>query len=135
VSHLANGKTHAALLRGQTFRGDPSQVAEARRFVRSAIIPSGPAADAVLMASELATNAIQHTGTGRGGTFDVVVTRLPGGVRVAVTDEGAVTAPQIAGQHATGLSGRGLAIVEALASRWGHHGDQNGRTVWFELDE
>ena len=134
MSHLANGKAHAALLRGRSFPGHPGQVAEARRFVRSAIAPSGPAADAVLLASELAANAIQHTGTGRGGRFDVLVTCLPGGVWVAVMDAGSATAPRITEGSDTGASGRGLAIVEALARRWGHSGDQNGRTVWFELD-
>jgi hypothetical protein len=32
------------------------------------------------------------------------------------------------------VSGRGLGFVEELATRWGHHGNRDGRVVWFEVD-
>jgi hypothetical protein len=31
-------------------------------------------------------------------------------------------------------SGRGLRLVQTLASRWGVREDTRGRTIWFELD-
>ena len=31
--------------------------------------------------------------------------------------------------------GRGLRIVDALAAKWGHAGDELGRVVWFEVED
>ena len=44
------------------------------------------------------------------------------------TDQG------LTGVGEASLSGRGLAIVCALARDWGHYGGPLGRTVWFDLD-
>jgi len=51
-----------------------------------------------------------------------------GRVRVEVEDEGGPWGP---GGGQNGQSGRGLAIVGQLASRWGR---DDRRTVWFEID-
>jgi len=73
----------AALLDGsrprrRLFPGDPAQVAHARRFVRRALAGHRAASDAALLTSELATNAICHTTSGQGGTFEIVVNPAPG---------------------------------------------------------
>jgi anti-sigma regulatory factor (Ser/Thr protein kinase) len=121
----------------RVFAGQPDQVVQARRFVRrvlaAGILPDGLAADAVLLTSELAANAVQHTASGQGGTFAVTICpRLPA-IRVCVTDGGAPTGPFVTSPGSLAASGRGLAIVDALASQWGHHAGPGGRTVWFEL--
>jgi len=89
------------------------------------------AEDATLLLSELATNALAHSASGRGGTFTVTVFHRSGDVRVEVADQGGLWLPGTAGDE---VHGRGLVIVSSLARAWGITGDESGRTVWFELD-
>ena len=70
----------------RAFPGHPDQVAEARHFAARALASCPAAADVVLLTSELATNAVQHSATGHGGTFGVAISHSPGRVRVSVTD-------------------------------------------------
>jgi serine/threonine-protein kinase RsbW len=113
------------------FVGRADQVPVARHFV-AGVLGSCPASDeALLIASELATNAVKHSASGRGGTFSVAVIHGASGVRLEVTDQGGNWLPGTA----DGLeSGRGLLIVTALARSWGVTGDEAGRQVWAELD-
>jgi anti-sigma regulatory factor (Ser/Thr protein kinase) len=129
--------------RRRVFPGHPAQVAHARRFVQRTIGPHHLAADAALLTSELATNAIQHSASGQGGTFEIVIWQRPATVRVAVIDAGApsIPAPRSVGDPGDlrdlgdlAASGRGLALVDALARQWGQHGNRHRRAVWFELD-
>lgn len=118
----------------RVFPGRCDQVACARAFVRAALGPVPVVDEAVLLVSELCTNALLHTASGNGGTFEVAV--YPGSlsVRIEVRDGGTNQAPgvrQVADTFAD--DGRGLGLVELLADRWGHSGDQNGRSVFFEL--
>lgn len=122
----------------RVFAGQPAQVVHVRRFVRrvlatGAMAGTGLTADAVLLASELAANAIQHTASGQGGTFAVTICPSPPAIRICVTDGGAQAGPSVATPGSLSDSGRGLGIVAALASQWGHHAGPGGRTVWFEL--
>jgi hypothetical protein len=55
-------------------------------------------------------------------------------LRVEVYDAGARTAPQRRAHDLEAPGGRGLELVDALASRWGTLGGPEGRVVWFELD-
>ncbi|HEV2375335.1 MAG TPA: ATP-binding protein, partial [Streptosporangiaceae bacterium] len=89
--------------------------------------------DLELIATELVTNAIQHTPSGGdGGQFTINVQAKPGWARVEVSDEGT-------GQwHPRSASaddeyGRGLAIVAALAERFGHDAAGGSQTVWAEV--
>jgi anti-sigma regulatory factor (Ser/Thr protein kinase) len=90
--------------------------------------------EAVLLVFELCTNALLHTASADGGTFEVAVYPQSLSVRVEVRDGGATRAP-VAGQPTDTYAedGRGLGLVELLADRWGHSGDQHGRSVFFEL--
>lgn len=119
--------------RRRIFPGDPAQVGHARRFVQQALAAYGAATDAALLTSELATNAIQHTATGQGGTFEVIVCQRPATVRIAVLDQGSLTIPEAAPDQGLHTSGRGLILVDALARQWGQQGNQHSRAVWFEL--
>ena len=116
------------------FPGSPDQVVHARQFVRRVLAGHPVADDAVLLASELATNAVIHTASGSGGTFAVSVRQHGAMVRIEVWDAGAVTAPvaQLPDREREG--GVGLGLVEAIAARWGYLGDQDGRVVWFEVE-
>jgi serine/threonine-protein kinase RsbW len=129
----------------RVFPGHAAQVLQARRFVRRVLAAGvfaagGPVSDAVLLTSELAANAVQHTASGQSGHFAVAVWPCPPVVRICVTDGGSVAGPAAALAGAAAAvpdplagSGRGLAIVAALASRWGQQTGPSGRTVWFEL--
>ncbi len=116
----------------RAFAGDAGEVRAARRFLAGLLDERPAADDALLCVSELATNAVLHSRSGRpGGRFTVRVTTRAGSVRVEVTDEGG---PWGRERDGDGQSGRGLLIVGELASRWGRDEGSAGRTVWFEID-
>jgi anti-sigma regulatory factor (Ser/Thr protein kinase) len=118
--------------RRRVFMGHPAQVACARQFVRRTLPTFPGAGDAALLTSELAANAIQHTASGS-ATFEVVICHWPATARIAVIDAGAPAVPAPASPGCLDTSGRGLALVEALACQWGHQGNRHGRAVWFEI--
>jgi anti-sigma regulatory factor (Ser/Thr protein kinase) len=116
----------------RVFAGDAGQIREARRFLAAVLDGCPAAADALLCVSELATNAVLHSRSGRpGGRFTVRATARAGSVRVEVADEGGPWGHERDGD---GQSGRGLLIVGELATRWGREDGSAGRTVWFEID-
>ena len=121
------------------FPGLPSQIAYARRFVARQLADCPDPTTATLLTSELATNAITHSASGSStGKFEVSVHRAPGWARVEVRDLGNLNEtprPQHRDPYDTTEHGRGLDLVEALASKWGSEprGDGMGRQVWFEL--
>ncbi|RFU87493.1 ATP-binding protein [Streptomyces triticagri] len=89
--------------------------------------------DAALLGSELASNALLH-GCLRDRLFRVEVERTADGVRVSVTDPKGERWPQPRTAEASEQFGRGLAIVQAVATRWGVLARAVGKTVWAELD-
>jgi len=111
-------------------------VGRARAFVADNLSQLVDPADVMLMTSELVDNAVRHAAS------DVTLT-VRGGppIRVEVHDEGAVTEEfrhrmgDVAMPDVASSSGRGLAIVRALASRTGvDDDDRGGKVVWFESD-
>lgn len=119
---------------------DPAAVGEARSFVRRTLKGWGVGEDcaetAVLCVSELVTNAVVH-GSGR---CSVRVSEESGVVTVAVRDAGTRVVGPTGGSTGGGgadplaVHGRGLRLVDALASRWGSDLSATGLTVWFVLD-
>lgn len=87
----------------------------------------------VLLVSELVSNAVQHGGPhGPDATVGIQIEARRDRVRVGVTDAGAGD-PRLGDGAIDRPSGRGLLLVEALASRWGCDRLPVGKTVWFEL--
>lgn len=120
--------------RHREFPAQPAQVAHARHFVRRSLAGCATAHDAALLTSELVTNAILHSRSGHGGTIHVLIWHhCPGVARVAVIDNGSMTTPTVTNPCRLNGAGRGLIIIQELAARWGHDGDEHGRYVWFEL--
>jgi anti-sigma regulatory factor (Ser/Thr protein kinase) len=130
--------------RVRVFPGEPARVAEARAFVAAALAGCTARETLLTCVSEFAANAIAHTASGTaGGVFEVEVSRpADGRAMVAVTDAGGPGVPSACDPHEPSLrdadelaeGGRGLALVAALASRWGHYPvDGGGRTVWAEV--
>lgn len=111
----------------------PRSTRDARAFVRETLRDwrlDAVAGEAELLASELVTNVVLHAGT----EFDVVViheSHAP--VRVEVRD-GSRRAPRRRRYSEEASTGRGLMLVESLASRHGVDVDGQGKLVWFELD-
>lgn len=122
-------------------RPDPAEVGRARRWARSRLAGSGIGADEplaetlILLVSELVTNAVVHTGRPA-----VLRLSLPGTeaaeeaiVRLEVADRsGRAPVPRCVDGESTG--GRGLALVDGLADRWGWSSEGAGKRIWCELD-
>jgi len=115
-----------------TLASEPASVPAARRFVRDFLaaegVDSAIVLPAVLLTSEVVTNVILHART------DLVVTATLDGnrARVAVRD-GEVTPPRRRPAPPDSADGRGLLLVEALATSWGVLPYGGGKAVWFEL--
>ncbi|WP_165959302.1 ATP-binding protein [Actinomadura sp. KC345] len=109
----------------------------------------GLVGDLTLIASELVTNAVEHTRDDR--EIRVRFTREPGAVLLAVWDssdarpvrkrpvggvarDAAPDAEALNPGHEDGTGGRGLAIVEALSTEWGvTRTDPVGKWVWSRV--
>jgi hypothetical protein len=116
----------------RAFLGQERQLGELRRWL-TGLLPDRPARDdVVLVAVELATNAVKFTGSGHGGWFIVEIAWYRGAVRVAVADEGAPTGPRLI-DDPLGEQGRGLQMVRALSVNAGVTGDERGRLVWADV--
>ena len=123
---------------------DPVCVSGARRFVSDGLRSwrrTELLDDAELCVSELAGNAVLHSGT----TFmEIVLQTLHSGVRISVEDDGPTPATAVLPQQAFSVdddpdlddeptTGRGLAIVSILASAWGVERTGAGKRIWAEL--
>lgn len=86
--------------------------------------------DVVLVATELVTNAVLHTA----GTVEVAAWRAPDGAwRVEVADESPVVPVLQDDVPLRQPNGRGLRIVQALATSWGVVRTDSGKRCWVEL--
>ncbi|QNP70551.1 ATP-binding protein [Streptomyces roseirectus] len=88
--------------------------------------------DVRLCATELITNVIDHVGEGTPVTVRVRST-AHGHTRVEVTDPDPRALPTLLHATLTAESGRGLALLNALATRWGVEQGVNSKTVWCEV--
>ncbi|MFE1798472.1 MULTISPECIES: ATP-binding protein [unclassified Streptomyces] len=132
-------------------RPDPAEVGRARRWARSRLAGSGIEADEplaetlILLVSELVTNAVVHTGrpavlrlfmpdaasaptAGERAVGEVVAT-----VRLEVVDA-STRAPRPRCADGDDTNGRGLALVDGLADRWGWSAEGAGKRIWCEVD-
>ena len=115
----------------RVYPGLACHVQEARRFVTTLFADDPQGDDVVSVAAELFNNAIQHTRSQLpGGRLVLEVRRWPGRcATLAVTDQGGPGEPRARDLSGDQESGRGLAILSALTTSWGWHGDVRGRTV------
>ncbi|HEY5985760.1 MAG TPA: ATP-binding protein [Streptosporangiaceae bacterium] len=114
------------------FNGEERQLGVLRRWLAS-LLPECPARDDVIsVATELASNALRHTTSGRGGSFGVEITRDRYAVRVAVADDGGPAEPHVI-EDPVAEHGRGLVLVRGLSVRSGVVGDRRGRLSWADV--
>jgi anti-sigma regulatory factor (Ser/Thr protein kinase) len=115
--------------------GDAAAVGDARRFLRRTLdgwgVAPGASDTAVLCLSELVTNAVIHADSGC-AVHVVLENEI---LTITVHDHGL---PDAASgelvEEPLRVHGRGLQLVEALATRWGSERNTAGTTVWFVLD-
>jgi hypothetical protein len=138
----------------------PAAAAAARRFVRDTLrsweltedrgAPGGRneragrvqqdalVDDAVLLTSELVTNAVLHAGTPVQVTCRLLGDLSDGAVEIAVLDRCPVQLrpdrPHTAAEAAERTNGRGLQLPSELASAWGVTYARAAKAVWFRLD-
>lgn len=133
---------HEVRVASAAYQPEPKAAAAARRFVRDTLqewVVTGAADghglvdDAVLLTSELVTNAVVHAGT------PVQVTcRLAGGAVEVVVSDGlpgrlVPEAPEREAVPSERTGGRGLLLPAALASAWGVAYGRASKAVWFRL--
>ncbi|MBR7834161.1 ATP-binding protein [Actinospica durhamensis] len=127
----------ADTVRTAMFRFDPvpESAGKARRAARTVLTSWDLHAlteDVDLVVSELVTNALLHTGCGADGALQPVLLELEcssGALTCRVVDSSPLPPlPEQADHNAE--SGRGLILVEALASAWDWEDLPDGKAVW-----
>jgi anti-sigma regulatory factor (Ser/Thr protein kinase) len=89
--------------------------------------------DAMLVASELVTNAVRHSLCTEDEYLSVLITR-DGRLRISVLDPGRSGRDAEIADRPIELGGLGLKVVEQLATTWGAERHDDGYRVWAELD-
>jgi anti-sigma regulatory factor (Ser/Thr protein kinase) len=89
--------------------------------------------DALLVVSELASNAVRHSGCDSSDEVELLAELVPGALRLAVIDNGrSGEAPKRRDRDPLTPGGMGLRVVESIARRWG--AERCGQVrVWAEL--
>ena len=115
-----------------TLPAEPASAGAARSQVQATIqaweIPVD-ASIAVLLTSELVTNAIRHE---KGDTITLVITCAYGQLHVDVHDT-SCTLPVPMDGPPDAETGRGLVLVASLSSSWGYYRTTTGKAVYFTL--
>jgi anti-sigma regulatory factor (Ser/Thr protein kinase) len=116
-----------------TMPADAASVPLARHRVVTVLHASGIAeqciADAALLTTELATNAVEHART----PFTLTMELSDRTLRVGVRDDSPLM-PFIRPVRCREIGGLGLRLVATLADRWGCERGHDGKRVWFESD-
>ncbi|GAA2995203.1 ATP-binding protein [Streptomyces fulvorobeus] len=110
----------------------PKAVSDVRLALRTYV--GGPCADVQLCASELITNVVRHLGDGVPVTVRLFGTD-EGRTRLEVTDPDPRALPLLCRAAEDDEAGRGLALLDGLALRWGVEQGAGTKTVWCELSD
>jgi len=115
------------------FEPDPTAASRARQFARTILLDWGVSDpdDAILLISELVTNAVRHAGT----RARLTIRRQATGLEVEVSDwhpaRSLPDPPSMVDNSSE--RGRGLVLPAALAQTWGVTYTATTKTVWFRL--
>ncbi|WP_369271713.1 ATP-binding protein [Streptomyces sp. R11] len=104
-------------------------VPELRRAVRERFGDIG--GEVQLCVTELVGNVVRHVGEGT--PVSVRVARAGPCIRVEVADADPCAWPVLLYAEGDDESGRGLALLDAVALRWGVVQGESGKTVWCEV--
>ena len=129
-------RPHAPAVRTAVLRelADASTAcADGRRFVAQHLsrwqVPAQVSDEATLLTSELIANAIRHAPPPLCLEVTVDTTKI----RIDVHDSHPV-APALTRPDFNSSGGRGVWLVDTIASRWGYRPEPPGKVVWFEMD-
>jgi two-component sensor histidine kinase len=110
----------------------PSSAPLSRRYVTDVLqhwqVGEDALETAALLVTELVSNATRHSDA----AIELRLALLEGRLRVSVFDD-SHRLPQVADASLDETSGRGLQLVDMLASAWGVETEDRGKAVWFEL--
>lgn len=110
-----------------------ASVSLARRFVRQLLtewsVAAATAWDVELALSEIVTNAARHSED----TLHLTLTCTAEWVRFSVSDSSHRMPAVIENVDSDATSGRGLHMVNSVATRWGIESDGLGKTIWCEF--
>jgi serine/threonine-protein kinase RsbW len=114
-----------------SYPAEPAQVGQARAALAVILGDCPRADDAILVASELATNSVVHSASRDGGEFTLRAEVRQDHVLIEVEDAGG------AWHGGPGYDGRphGFDVVATVAGpqNWGINGDTSGRVAWATL--
>jgi serine/threonine-protein kinase RsbW len=118
----------------RTFPAAADRVRSVRAWVSAVLADHPRRDDAVLIASELATNVVRHVG----GDYSVWVLNAGGAAWIHVHDQGSANEPRIAGVGLDAEGGRGLLTVAAVADAHGSSAECrqaaiSGRCSWAQI--
>jgi anti-sigma regulatory factor (Ser/Thr protein kinase) len=110
-------------------------VAEARHFLRRTLadwsVDEDCVDNATLCLSELVTNAVIHSHDG----CRVRIVLQDGLLTITVRNWDSTHGASVTSvEDPLQVHGRGLQVVDALSTRWGHGVDDEGASVWFALE-
>ncbi|MEV8595450.1 ATP-binding protein [Streptomyces sp. NPDC052012] len=116
------------------FTAEPKEVAGLRRVVRLHLGLwglHGIVDQAQLCVSELVSNVITHVGSGTPATLAVSMNGVR--LRIEVHDPDTRALPTLLAANVDSEGGRGMALVDALAERWGVELGPDRKITWCEL--
>ncbi|MGX5182839.1 ATP-binding protein [Streptomyces avermitilis] len=116
------------------FTAEPEEVAGLRRVMRLHLRAWGLYElidEAQLCVSELVSNVITHVGRGTPATLAVSMNGTH--LRIEVHDPDTRALPTLVQAEADSEGGRGMALVEAVADRWGVQLQPDRKVTWCEL--
>ncbi|WP_405901332.1 SpoIIE family protein phosphatase [Streptomyces sp. NBC_00727] len=128
------GSPRAPRLHQYIHQADPEGLSEARTIVRQALTDwdmAELADDAELVTGELLVNVLLHTEGGAVLTLEVLPEPVRR-VRLSVQDRSSAW-PRRRSPGETATSGRGLLLLDAVATRWGIEPRGEGKAVWCEI--
>jgi anti-sigma regulatory factor (Ser/Thr protein kinase) len=111
---------------------EPTSATVARQVTRKHLAVACPPEAveiAALLVTELVTNAVLHART----AIVLAVDCTPGRVLIRVADESAAL-PRHRTYGADASTGRGIVLVDELATSWGVERSPHGKEVWCEID-
>jgi anti-sigma regulatory factor (Ser/Thr protein kinase) len=130
---ITTGGNRSGTLLEMWVERDASQIGEVRHGLADVLASIGQedlVPDASLVVSELIANAIVDADS----LVQVTARRIGHALRLSVRDDGAGS-PELSLVGPDVPGGRGLLIVDRVATRWGvEESDEVGKTVWCELD-
>ncbi len=135
---VAGGKPHSGAEReGVSVPHERTGVGMARHAfadqLEAAGVPPADSDDAMLVLSELVSNAVKHAAPLPSGEINVRWKVEDDVLLVEITDGGAGTRPKPSVPLLSALGGRGLDIVRTVSNHWGVTEDHDTVTVWAEI--